>query len=68
MTKMNEEMDKLRASHDKLEKELDKLVNYRNLVWYIANDYHELSYDKAVWQRDEWKQLCIALRKDMEND
>lgn len=31
------------------------------MVWYIANDYHELSHDKAKWQRDDWKKRCKDL-------
>ena len=34
---------------------------YMKLVRYIANDYHELSHDKAYNQRDWWKKLCKNL-------
>lgn len=61
-------VDSQKETLDKLEKELDNLTRYRNLVWYIANDYNELSHEKVMWQRDEWKKICIALRKDIEND
>ena len=37
------------------------LIAYVKLVRYIANDYHELSYDKAYSQRDWWKKLCKEL-------
>ena len=35
--------------------ELKRLEKYEKLVQFIANDYHELSHDKAQWQRDDWK-------------
>lgn len=50
---------------DRLEKEIERLKKYEQLVWYIANDYHELSHDKAKWQRDDWKKRC---RKLIEED
>lgn len=28
------------------------------LITYIATDHTELSYDKVVWQRDDWKNIC----------
>jgi hypothetical protein len=42
-------------------KELKRLQRYEEMVHYIANDYHELSYDKAKWQRDDWKRRCKEL-------
>lgn len=47
------------------EKEIKRLQKYEKLVQFIANDYHELSYDKAMWQRDDWKKRC---RKLIEED
>jgi hypothetical protein len=41
--------------------ELKRLEKYEKLVQFIANDYHELSYDKAYWQRDYWKKRCKKL-------
>ena len=38
-----------------------KLEKYEKLVQFIANDYHELSHDKAQWQRDDWKKRCKKL-------
>ena len=38
-----------------------RLEEYRNLVYFIANDYHELSHEKAMWQRDDWKMRCKKL-------
>jgi hypothetical protein len=29
------------------------------MVYYIANDYIELSYEKAQWQRDDWRKRCV---------
>ena len=48
-----------------LEKEVERLQRYEKLVQFIANDYHELSHDKAMWQRDDWKNRC---RKLIEED
>ena len=28
------------------------------LIAYIANDYIELSHDKVVWQRNDWRTAC----------
>ena len=33
--------------------EIERLREYEKLVQFIANDYHELSYEKAQWQRDD---------------
>ena len=41
--------------------EIERLQRYEKLVWFIANDYHELSHDKAKWQRDDWKKRCREL-------
>lgn len=41
--------------------EIERLQRYEKLVQFIANDYHELSYDKAKWQRDDWKKRCKEL-------
>ena len=46
----------------------DVLRKYRDLVWYIANDYHELSFEKAVLQRDDWKKRCNKLINELETD
>ena len=46
----------------------DKLDAYRDMVRFIANDYHELSHDKIAWQRDDWKKRCKKLLWDLEND
>jgi hypothetical protein len=51
--------------------ELNRLAEYEKLVQFIANDYHELSYEKAMWQRDDWKKRCKKLIEedyDNEND
>ncbi|CAB5221537.1 hypothetical protein UFOVP247_190 [uncultured Caudovirales phage] len=50
-----------------LEGEIERLQKYESLVNFIASDYHELSYEKAQWQRDDWKKRCITLQqKDSE--
>jgi hypothetical protein len=44
---------------EKLEAEIKRLQQYESMVHYIANDYIELSYDKAQWQRDDWRKRCV---------
>lgn len=41
--------------------EIERLRKYEALVRFISNDYHELSYEKAQWQRDDWKKRCEKL-------
>jgi uncharacterized protein YaaR (DUF327 family) len=43
------------------------LEKYRNLVEFIANDYIELSYEKAQCQRDDWRKRCNKLIKELNN-
>jgi hypothetical protein len=50
------------------EAEIERLNKYRNMVGFIANDYHELSYEKAQWQRDDWKKRCRKLIEELESD
>jgi len=38
--------------------EIKRLQKYESMVHYIANDYIELSYEKAQWQRDDWRKRC----------
>lgn len=35
-----------------------KALSARQLIRYIATDYIELSHDKAVWQRDDFINIC----------
>lgn len=56
------------ANHDSVRElvinsrdEIIRLKKYEKLVQFIANDYHELSHDKAKWQRDDWKKRCKKL-------
>ena len=62
-------IERLRSGEDGLEyaaaDEIKRLQRYEGMVNFIVNDYHELSHDKAYWQRDDWKQLC---RKLIEED
>lgn len=44
-----------------LEKEVERLQKYEELVKFIADDYIELSYDKAQWQRNDWRKRCEKL-------
>ena len=41
-----------------LRAEIARLRQYESMVHFIANDYIELSYEKAQWQRDDWLKLC----------
>jgi len=43
---------------EKLEAEVKRLQKYESMVHYIANDYIELSYEKAQCQRDDWLKRC----------
>lgn len=45
----------------KVNDEIERLQKYEKLVMFIAYDYHELSYDKVKWQRDDWKNRCKKL-------
>ena len=46
-----------------LEKEVERLQKYEELVKFIADDYIELSYEKAQWQRNDWRKRCEKLIK-----
>ena len=46
-------------------KEVERLKKYEQLVWFIANDYYELSHDKVKWQHNDWYKRC---RKLIEED
>lgn len=46
-----------------LEKEVERLQKYEELVKFIADDYIELSYEKAQWQRNDWRKRCEKLVK-----
>ena len=41
-----------------LRAEIARLQQYESMVYYIANDYVELSYEKAQCQRDDWLKRC----------
>ena len=65
MTYYNDLVKRLRESqsHTMIEAAdaIEHLSKYEELVQFIANDYHELSHDKAQWQRDDWKKRCKKL-------
>lgn len=68
ITKLEEELGQanldffnLGATGFDMKKHIAELNHYVKLVRYIANDYHELSHDKAYNQRDWWKKLCKEL-------
>jgi hypothetical protein len=44
--------------NERLRQEVKRLHQYESMVHYIANDYIELSYDKAQCQRDDWLKRC----------
>ena len=48
-----------------LEEEVERLQKYEKMVWFIANDYYELSHDKVKWQHNDWYKRC---RKLIEED
>jgi hypothetical protein len=48
--------------------ELNRLEKYEKLVHFIADDYHELSFEKAQWQRDDWKKRCKKLIEEDNNE
>ena len=45
----------------KTDARIAELEKFKKLVEFIANDYHELSHDKASWQRNDWKKRCKKL-------
>ena len=55
------EAARLQSSTDHLMVEVERLRHYEAIVKFIANDYLELSYDKAQWQRDDWWKRCNKL-------
>ena len=54
--------------YEALRNKLHRLEKYEKLVQFIANDYHELSHDKAQWQRDDWKKRCKKLIEEDYNE
>ena len=60
-------MDAMKVAKQ-LEEEVNRLQQYEKLVQFIANDYHELSHDKAQWQRNDWKKRCKKLIEDDHNE
>ena len=40
------------------EADIERLEQYESMIYYIVNDYIELSYEKAQWQRDDWLKRC----------
>jgi hypothetical protein len=53
---------------EKLEAEVNRLHQYESMVHYIANDYIELSYEKAQCQRDDWYKRCNKTITGIENN
>lgn len=54
--------------NDRLRQEIERLQQYEAMVHFIANDYVELSYEKAQWQRDDWIKRCRKLIASVEHD
>ena len=54
--------------NDRLGQEIERLQQYEAMVHFIANDYVELSYEKAQWQRDDWIKRCRKLIASVEHD
>lgn len=61
MTDIDTIVQDLKDAQWKSNDEIERLKKYEKLVQFIANDYHELSHDKAKWQRDDWKKRCKKL-------
>lgn len=61
MTDIDTIVQDLKDAQWKSNNEIERLKKYEEMVQFIANDYHELSYDKAQWQRDDWKRRCKKL-------
>ena len=61
MTDIDTIIQDLKDAQWKSNEEIMRLKRYEKLVQFIANDYHELSHDKAKWQRDDWKKRCREL-------
>ena len=53
------EARELRDRVRELDTEVMRLKNYESTVKFIACDYIELSYEKAQWQRDDWRKRCV---------
>ena len=64
MTEIDKIVQDLKDAQWKSNEEIVRLQKYEKLVQFIANDYHELSHDKASWQRNDWKKRCKKLIKD----
>lgn len=62
------EATRLQAALELERSKNERLIQYESMVHYIANDYYELSYDKAKWQRDDWHRRCRKLIASMESD
>jgi hypothetical protein len=61
MTDIDTIVQDLKDAQWKSNNEIERLKKYEEMVQFIVNDYHELSYDKAKWQRDDWKKRCKQL-------
>ena len=61
MTDIDTIIQDLKDAQWKSNEEIVRLQRYEKLVQFILNDYHELSHDKAQWQRDDWKKRCKKL-------
>ena len=68
MTDIDTIVQDLKDAQWKANDEIMRLQKYEKLVQFIANDYHELSHDKASWQRNDWKKRCKKLIEDDYNE
>lgn len=66
--KLQEKVNLLTLMYDQQYDEIKRLEKYRDLVWFIANDFNELSHEKVMLQRDDWKKRCNKLRDELEFD
>lgn len=48
--------------------EYTKKLTAEQLIRFIANDYVELSYEKVLWQRNEYIEICREWLKQNKNN
>ena len=55
--------------HHKTDSFLAELYKFQEFTRFVVTDYVELSYEKAQWQRDDWKKRARkAWFKELTND
>lgn len=54
--------------HSNTDSFLAELNDYREFARFVATDYIELSYEKAQWQRDDWRKRAKKVWYNEEKD